>query len=228
MIRSLTIAALVFAAAASQAPAQTRDGVLRVYGEGVALATPDIAHAVIGATVEAATADEAAQEASRRMAAVIARLRADGVAERDMRTVEIALSPLYARDAGDGPPRLRGHAARQRLRVTVRDLAALGPVIDAARAAGASDVGEIAFDVAASDALRDAARRAAMADAERAARLLADAAGRTLGPLIDLSLGRDHGAPRPLAMRAQSDVATPVAPGEISVGATVEAVYALE
>lgn len=202
---------------------------LRVTGEGSARAAPDLAEAMFGATVEAPTAAEAAAEAGARMSEVLKALRRLGFPDADLRTVEIHLAPLYARDAGDAPPRLIGYVARHRLAATARDLAQLAPAIDAALAAGATDLGDIGFDVADRAALRDAARRAAVADAVATAKLMAEAAGETLGPLVSLSLGADYGALRPMAMRAAFDeAATPVAPGTVALSATVEAVFALE
>ncbi|MGF1660004.1 MAG: SIMPL domain-containing protein [Rubrimonas sp.] len=221
--------AAMLAASAGQARADAAPRTLRVAGEGISRAAPDIAQAVFGATVEAPTAEEAAAEAARRMRDILAALRALGLPDADLRTVEISLSPVHARDKGEGAPRLVGYVARHRLSVTARELSGLAPAIDAALAAGATDVDAIRFDVADSAALRDAARRAAVADAVATARLMAEAAGETLGPMLSLSLGHDYAEPRPVAYRASADAAgTPVAPGTLSLSATVEAVFALE
>jgi uncharacterized protein YggE len=225
----ILIAAVLVASAAGVAAQQSAERTVRVQGEGAVSGAPDIAVVTLGATIEAKTAGEAAAEASKRMSAIMAALREAGVPERDLRTQEIGLSPLYDYDRSTGaPPKLRGYAARQRLGATLRDLGLVGPVIDAALAAGATDIGGPSFDTSNRTALRDQARDAAVRDAVSAARLMAEAASVGLGPLVSLTLGQDFGGPGPAMMRAQSDESTPVAPGEITLRANVEAVFALE
>lgn len=224
-------AALCLAAlfAAGVASAQDRPRTLTVQGAGEAFAAPDRASAEFGVSVRAATAEAAAAEAARRARAVIEALRGQGVAERALRTLEIGLSPVYARSERDEPPRLEGYEARHRLSARLDALDRLGAAIDAAVAAGATDIGGVVFDISDRDRLLREARRAAVTDAAAAARLLADAAGVRLGALVSMSVGGGPG-PWPAApMRADAiAAATPVAAGEISVSASVTAVYALE
>jgi uncharacterized protein YggE len=220
--------ALVFAVGfgASALAQATASAGIHVVGVGEATAAPDMARLTLGATAEADAADSASGAASEIMARILAALREAGIADPDLRTVSIDLSPVYAR--GDAPT-IIAWRARQRLEVVLRDVAALGPTLDAALAAGATDVERVQFDHSDQTALRDAARRAAVADAFASARLLAEAAGVALGQLQSLTLGGGH---HPEAARAavMADIAgaTPVAPGTLSVSAAVSAVFAVE
>jgi uncharacterized protein YggE len=111
----------------------------------------------------------------------------------------------------------------------VRALDRLGATLDAAAAAGATDIGGIAFDIADRSALLAQARRAAVADARAAAALLAEAAGARLGAPLSITEGAQAG-PWPV-MRAQMDMApaaSPVAPGQTTVTASVSIAFALE
>ncbi len=233
MIRPSALLLTALAAAAPiHASAQTPTPTVSVVGEGEAAAAPDMATVTLGVSAEAPQAEDAAAAASARAAQILAALQAEGVAERDLRTVEISLSPIYVRVGETGGRRLNGYAARHSLHVTVRRLEAVGPAIDAAVAAGANEIGRIEFGVADDAALVAEARRRAVADAAAAAALIAEAAGRSLGAPISFSLGGSF-APRPaFAMRAEmaalADAPTPVAPGEIVLRETVSAVYALD
>ena len=84
-------------------------------------------------TVEAARA--AAAEA---MAAILAAVTGAGVARRDVRTTLLSVQPRY--DYRDGKaPALTGYDLANVVEVTVRDLGALGAVIDGALTAGADE-----------------------------------------------------------------------------------------
>jgi uncharacterized protein YggE len=217
--------AAVYLAAAAPGAAQESGARISVTGAGEASAAPDIARMIVGATVEGAAASEVAAEAASRMRAVIAALREAGAAEADLRTVSIDLSPVYAHERG-AAPELTGWRAAHRLSATLRNLDALGPAIDAAVAAGATDVQGVTLDLADRSRLLREARRAAVADARAAAQLLADASGVRLGALKSLSLDGGGGGPMPMRAVAMDAESTPVAAGVLTVRAVVSAVFA--
>jgi uncharacterized protein YggE len=157
------------------------------------------------------------------MAAVIARLAAEGVAERDIQTSSISLSPRWEPPRPEErAPRVTGFVASNMVTVVLRDLDALGGVLDAVLGDGANSLGGLSFGMSDDAALRDEARRAAVADATAKARVLAEAAGVMLGPLEEIVEGSGFDGPLP---RARMDMAmaeaVPVAPGELSLQATV-------
>lgn len=200
---------------------------IAVQGRGVVTAAPDIAEIAVAVTARATAPGEATREVARRMRAVLDALDTAGIAEADRQTRHIALQPMQRRDEPGQVLRVVGYAARQNLAITVRDLPDLGHVLDALVTAGADEIGGISFESSERAALLDIARREAVADAHRTADLLAEAAGATLGPVQSLALSGDYGAPH-LAMRAMADEAMPVAPGEITITAEVQAVFAIE
>jgi uncharacterized protein YggE len=213
------------AAAAQDAPMRS----IAVSGAGEASAAPDIASLGLGVAMRRPTAGEAFAAAADAARAVLKALGEQGLAAADMQTVDIALSPAWSPGPDGQPPRTDGYEARHTLRVTVRALDRLGATLDAAAAAGATDIGGIVFDSADRAALLGAARRAAVADAQAAAALLAEAAGVRLGAPLAITEG-GRGGPWPV-MRAQMDMApaaSPVAPGQTTVSASVSITYALE
>ncbi len=217
---------LAAALAASPAAAQDLSPRLTVVGTAEAEAAPDLARFSAGVQAEAVRAQEAFAATGAAMQAILAALAAEGIAPEDVQTSQVSVEPLWT-DGSSAQPRVRGYVARNLVTVRVRDMARLGPVIDAAGLAGANTVGDIAFEATAPREALDAARRAAVADARARAELLAEASGVTLGRV--LSIREQGGAmPGPMFARAEMAMDTPVAPGMISLGAQVEIVYAIE
>lgn len=201
---------------------------LTVTGEGRATAIPDLAVVTLGVSSEAATAAEAMAATSARQQAVIDTLRQAGVAPRDIQTATLTLSPRMDYPE-NGAPRLTGYAAQNSVQVRVRDLAGLGALLDRLVQGGANEIAGIAFAREDMAAAEDEARIAAVADARRRARQMAEAAGMRLGALRSLSDGV-MSAPGPMpmmAMRADAKAAAPIEAGEMELRAQVMAVYDL-
>lgn len=110
----------------------------------------------------------------------------------------------------------------------MRDLSALGSVLDAVIADGANSFQGLNFGLQDPEPTLDEARRRAVADGLRKAALYAAAAGVRLGPLTSLSEAGSN-QPRPEMMQAarMSSDAVPVAPGEVTVSASVTMVFAI-
>ncbi len=112
--------------------------------------------------------------------------------------------------------------------VRVRDLAALGGILDTVIADGANDFNGLRFGLQDPAPLMDEARRRAVDDAMARAALLAGAAGVTLGPVLSID---DQGGSRPMPMAEMamrmSAGAAPVAAGELTLTANVAMVFAI-
>lgn len=227
MRRFLTVAILAMALGAGAAADEP--GRIVVSGTGSVEAAPDMAVITLGVTTEAEAAGAAMDANSAAMAAVLARLSEAGVAERDLQTEALSLAPRWRHETGpDGSgPQITGFVASNTLSVRVRDLARLGDILDLAIADGANTLGGLRFGVSQEDEMRDAARAAAVQDARRKAELLADAAGVSLGRLLELR--EDGGAAPPVPMMRMEMAAdsVPVAPGEVGLTASVSLTYAI-
>jgi uncharacterized protein YggE len=209
---------------------------IAVLGTGKASARPDTALALVGAEVRAASMTDATAEAARRMTAVLDRVKALGVAARDITTVTYSVDPVYApqvRNDPDLPPRIVGYRVANIVQLKVRDLDAVGRILDAALAAGANSLRSLAFTVDDPARVQAEARARAVADAAARARQLADAAGVKLGELLLMSEGPSlrpviERQGRLLAhdVRATAAMAPgPVETGEQEMTVTVEAHY---
>ena len=110
------------------------DRTIHVIGSGSVTGEPDIATLDVGVAVERKTVAEAREEAASAMTALIASLKANNVAEKDIKTENFSIHPQY--DYTDDGRILRGYIVNNTVRVKVRELATLSDVIDDAAAAG--------------------------------------------------------------------------------------------
>jgi uncharacterized protein YggE len=204
---------------------------LSISAEGQVKAAPDIASISFGVMTQSATAEAAVGDNAKRMNAVMAALKKAGIADKDVQTSGLNLSPQYAYNNNE-PPRLTGYQVNNMVSVTVRDLKNLGRALDAVVAAGANQINGVSFGLDKPDAAMDVARREAMAKAKARADLYAAAAGLKVARIVSISEGGGY-QPGPIvpvvyAKAAAMDAATPVAPGEVGVTISVQVQYELK
>ena len=190
--------------------AQAAERAVTVTGEATVSVPPDTAVIRIGVSSLEKTAREAGEANAKQMTAVLAAIKASGIAERDIQTSRLSLQPQY--DPNKGGTRLTGFQANNQVTIRIRDIDSLPAVLDRAIAAGANEMSGIEFVVSEQSKLLDQARDEAIADARRKAELYAKAAGAKLGQVISIS--EEGTAPQPRAMQAVRAGAVPIAPGE--------------
>ncbi|MFI9828570.1 SIMPL domain-containing protein [Streptomyces sp. NPDC051913] len=223
------------AAAAAHAPAArpaTAPATVTVTGEGSAVGEPDIA--LVGAGVEtvAKTTQAALKTQNTASAALLRAVRAQGIADQDVRTENVSLGPVY--DYTDGASTLKGYRAAQSFAIKVREPGATGALLQAITDAtgDAGRVNSVVLDLDDRRPLQARAREAAHDDAHAKAAQYARLSGLRLGHLVSLSEGgTGYLAPAPPISAdapAGGFVGVPLAPGEIRATATVTAVYELD
>ncbi len=202
---------------------------IEALGEGRVEVVPDEAEIRLGVQVVAESAGETFARASERMAALLDQLAASGVAQRDVQTAAISLTPEYERNgapdpAGSGPAPVAFRASNT-VSVTIRDLAGAGELIDRVVDVVGDSVtlSGISFSVADPEPALAEARAEAVADATRRAQQYAEAAGLTLGDVRRV-VERSATSPRPMEAGVQ-DAGAPIAPGTTEVEATVTVVF---
>jgi uncharacterized protein len=219
------LGALLPRQAAAQPPVGTQ-GVrqITVVGTGEASGAPDTARAQLGVETRAATAGEALEANSTRMAALIARLKELGVKDEDIQTSGFNVGTDYDYEAGQ----IRGYTVSNSVSVVVRDLASLGELLDAAVQAGANNVYGLSFSVAEPKVLGEQARANAIADAQARAAQMAQAAGLSVGEVLAISESIGGPVPMPFAEAAMSQKAgAPIEPGLHGVSAQVQVTFVL-
>jgi uncharacterized protein len=243
LLLASTLAAAPFAAAAQTAPAtphgmhhmEHRDSPLVSFSITEEVRTaPDRASIGAGVTTTAPTAVEAMRQNAAAMERVVRALRARGIAERDIQTSGINLSPQYdyrPQEQGQ-PPRLIGYQVSNQVRVTTADIGRLGNLLDALVESGGTNIDGPQFFLDNPDAVLETARDVALRRAgERAARY-ARAAGYARARLVSLTEGQGMIMPPPMPMMrmeaADAAATTPVQPGQVSNSVTLSVQYRLE
>jgi len=232
---SLTLAPFVLAVMAlSPASALAADPLphtITVSGEGEIKAVPDEAVLTAGVESTGVTADAALAANRRAMNDVFATLKSRGIPDRSIQTSNFSVSPQYA----SGPhtvPKVVGYQVSNSVSVTIDDLAKLGPAIDALVAAGANSMGGISFSIHDPKPLLKQAREAAVKDATDRAETYAQAAGLSVGPVVQLSEGAAQ-MPRPVFRTMaiagfDAGNATTVAAGEQTISAQVTVTFEIK
>lgn len=232
----LTIAAATLAALMAATPPALADDnrlprTISLSGHGESRSVPDIAFVSTGVTSRGDTASDALAANSKAMAAVMSALTSAGVAGKDIQTSNFSIQPRYDYSNNEAP-KLVGYEASNTVSVTVRDIAALGSLLDAVVAAGSNQIGGVSFDVAEPDAALDAARKLAAEDATRKAKVYAEAMGLTLGHVLSISEGTSYQPPMPVmrakAMMADAASAPPMAAGEQTLSVDVNITWEIK
>ncbi|MBV8285654.1 MAG: SIMPL domain-containing protein, partial [Hyphomicrobiales bacterium] len=128
------IASVVALSAASPALAQTRlieinnERLIEVTGEGSVSAKPDFARVTVGVTTAGKDAREAMAANAKSVNALISLIKAEGVAEADIQTSSLAISPQFsnANSASSAPQTIIGYNVSDMVTVTARDISRLG------------------------------------------------------------------------------------------------------
>jgi len=206
----------------------TSTGTIVVSGTGRVAVQPDVADLRLGVTVAKPTVEAARGEAAATMDAILRAVDGAGVARADVRTAMLSVQPRY--DYRDGRAAvLTGYEIANVVEVSVRDLSALGDVIDATLTAGATSMDALSFRLADPRPAEREARRQAMAEARSRADVLAEAAGVTVQDVSDIVEGQPVRPPGPVAkaerMALAADAGTPVEAGTLEVAVTVSVTY---
>jgi len=194
---------------------------ITVTGEATIEATPDMATVSLGVTTDGATAAEAMAANTKALQAVIDRLKAAGIEDRDLQTSNLTLNPNWVGYDSGSTPKIAGYVASNMLNVRVRALNSLGTVLDASIADGANTLNGITFDLSAPRPAQDEARKAAVEDAKARATLLVEAAGASLGKIVSITENAGYGSGMPMFRAEASAAPVPVASGQIGLTSSV-------
>ncbi|WP_214473780.1 SIMPL domain-containing protein [Mesorhizobium sp. dw_380] len=197
-------AAIAFPAMAGAADLPTPPRII-VSGEGEATTPPDLALLSLSVMREAKTARAALDANNDAMAAVIAAMKAAGIKDRDLQTAGIQINPRYNytnKPDGSQEAELVAYQVTNTLAVRVRDIDKTGEILDKAVSLGVNQGGGISFTNDKPDATITEARKKAVANAVAKAKTLAEAAGVTIGRVLEIS--DQNIAPVPMAINAKA------------------------
>ncbi|MFN8525746.1 MAG: SIMPL domain-containing protein [Chloroflexota bacterium] len=213
----------------SAAAADSPESTVSVVGDGRVIVHPDVAMVGLGVEATAPTVAAAQADAATRMQAVVDTLLAQGVVRDDITTTRVSINPVY--DQRDNSI-IRGQRVSNMVQAKMRDLDRVGPIIDAATAAGANRVEGVSFGVENLKAPKDQARALAMADARAKADQLAGLAGVRVIGVRAIAESDASSVPvradRVLAAPAPGGASTPVEPGTQEIRTQVSVVFIIQ
>lgn len=209
------------------------DRLILVNGTGRVDVAPDMAILDVAVETTAGTARAAQEQNALVLREVTAALKKLGIAEKDIRTTELSLYPLYESTKPEQPneepkpPRVVGFRATSSVQVTVRRLEDTGRVVDAVVASGANRIQGISFGLSDPKPWQDMALEQAIADARRQAELAARAAGVQIRGVRNINV---HGGGVPILRMAkfapgEFAAAPPVMPGEMTIEVSVSMTF---
>jgi uncharacterized protein len=185
---------------------------ITVSGHGTVTVVPDTAELMAGVQSHAATATEALETVGTKSQALIDTLKASGVAEEDIQTSGLSLSPTFGNDG----QQITGYQASTNVTATINDVTKVGDVVDALKGL----VGEqltlqgVSFSYTDPEAVMADARTAAIANAKVRAEQYAKAAGAELGDVLRIVEGS---VPTPVVFQEMSGAAAPTADSKVAV-----------
>ena len=205
-----------------------------VTGEGSVTLEPDLAVLNIGVETEARTVAVARDQSATAMAAIVAAVKAHGLADADIQTTSFNVFPRY--DFIERKQVLAGYRVSNSVSIKVRDLDGVGEIIDDVAEAGgnATRINGISFTVEDPSPFMGQLREAAVQNAVAKAQHYAGLTGVTLGGLVYLTETGRVSAPRPVARgdfaiaEAAAAPPTSISGGELQLRLTVQAVFGIQ
>ena len=191
-----------------------------VTGEGKGTVVPDTAIVDLGVTANLPTVKAAQSQANTVINKITDELKKLGITDKDVRTSNYSVYPQYDYQQGN---RITGYQVSANLTVTVREIDKVNQVVDVATANGANTIGgiQLTVDEKKQKELLQQARELAVKEAKEKANSLAEAAGITLGKVVNVVEASPEGFPRP--MMAKTD--TQIQPGSTDITSSVTLYY---
>ena len=194
-------------------------------------AKPDEAAVSLGVRSEDPDSATSMTQNAKDMQAVLDALKAAGISEPDIQTLDLRLDQHVA-NRGQ-PAERRTFVATNSIQVTIHDLGTVGSVIDAAVAAGADSVNDIRFQLADPNTIRTDALTQAVRGARTKADALARAAGASVVRVVTIDeqafrVPVHHASYRAFAVAAVPAPTPVVAPDSLQVSVTVNVVWEID
>ena len=214
---------------ASAALADDDERTVAVTGTASATVVPDLARinmAVVERNESVTAAQSAAAAVTNRIVEILDAL---GVDRQQINTTSAVIRPDYRWDRKTEQRELLGYIVERNITVELKELNKLGELIEQVTRAGVNELSPPELN---SSTRRDVYRQAlaaAVKDARANADVIAQATGGRLGAALSVAADQVMAAPRPMlrTQLAADAVAESFTPGELTVRANVNVVYAL-
>lgn len=223
MVSAASRPAILLTSPSSAASPSTFESAVMATGQATVTMRPDLATVSAGVESQQSTAAAAQSDLAAKAGKLIARIKALGVADKDISTQGYWIGPNYT----SGDQTVSSYRAAEQLVVQWHNVDTVGKTLDAIVQEGGATNVNVGFGLADLKSAQAQARTQAIGDAHDKAQAMAAAAGVKLGQVLRVS---DVYAPYPVnfaggAASAPSSTQVPV--GELTVSVTVEVDYAI-
>ncbi len=180
-----------------QTPRPNND-TISISGEGKETAIPDIGVVALSVESRGKTVAEVQTDNTKKMNDILDYVKSLNIENKDIRTSQYNLYPIYAYEQNTGKQKLDGYQLTQTVEVKIRDLDKVGRVLSGATERGANQVGQLTFTIDDPEKVQAAARLKAVKNARAKAEALAEAAGVRLGKIRSFTENINSPSPYPM------------------------------
>lgn len=213
-----------FAAITTSKAPVNNDNLIIVNGTGTIIAKPDIAYLQVGYEARNKEALVAQAEAKAKMQAIIKLIKAQGIKDADIKTVNISLyrTADYTKEVKD-----EYFVATNTVEITVRNTDLVGKLIDEAVSGGSNQLGSVRFAVENQEKYQLEALKLAVKSAGNKAKTIAETIGVKVNKPSKVTENSTNGGIiyREAAAMVKSADATPVEIGSVTIEVNVSAEY---
>lgn len=216
--------------------AYAAEGEINVNGTGVVQADPDTADISLSIETTGKTSQAAQKENNKIAQAVTNAMTELGITKDNIVTTYTSVYPMYNYDDATGKRTITGYRSGTDLLVTTKDINNTGKYIDAALKAGATGTNGVSFSLSDQSAYYGQALQVAVKNAEKSAASIAQAYGKPLGAVKNvtetsrnayyvenakMSMAREEA----VADTAASGGGTSISYGKIQITANISVTY---
>lgn len=158
---------------------------ISVSAEGKAIVSPDIAKISFSVVSQGADPKLLAEDNIKKMNAAVDFVKSEGVDEKDIKTTDYNLVPVYQYDEKTKKTYITGYTLTQTVLVKIRDLNKVAEVLGGLPPLGINQIGSVSFDIDDPDQYLSDARNQAFDKAKAKAEEMAQKNGVKLGKIIN-------------------------------------------
>ena len=193
---------------------------------------PDSVHISTGIRTIAPTASNALRENSHAMDKILNILKGSGVSQNDIQTTSFSVGPYYDRARRrDNIAQAGGFQVVNMVTIRVKNIAALGAILDKVVGVGANRINSISFQVSQTEEMKQKVRKMALEKARKKAQFYAENMGVTLGRVMAISENVSGRNPSPYMRsfaKSADSMSVPIVAGQGSLSATVHVRWELK
>lgn len=215
---------------------QTKQENISVSAQGIAEAKPDIAQIIANIESQNANIDLARQENEKKVSAIIEKLKAIGVDQKDIKTQNISAQPGYEPQTliYPAPPRKpNANTFSTSLEIKIRNFEIADEIIASLTQNGATNLygPNLTLSEDAQNTAKSNARKKAIEEARKKAEELAKLSNRKLGKAVNIKEQGEPIYPGPIFAQSEMDLkqkASQIQPGQNEVTINLSVDFALK